>query len=106
MPAPGPCGWIAVDSKSKKADKIVTVGCPPQGMQGLAGKVEGGDITQMDVACDNGVIHVINGIMVPLPPLIGQNGGYVAGTEPGSGEGRTALDVKVGRCRLTLSSTH
>jgi hypothetical protein len=29
---------------------------------------------------------LIDGIMVPLPPLIGQNGGYVAGTEPGSGE--------------------
>ena len=26
---------------------------------------------------------------------IGQNGGYVAGTEPGSGEGRTGLDTKV-----------
>jgi hypothetical protein len=57
----GPCCWIAVDSKSKKADKIVTVGCPPQGMQGLAGKVEGGDIKEMDIACDNGVIHVIDG---------------------------------------------
>ena len=33
--------------------------------------------------------------MIPLPPLIGQNGGYVAGTEAGSGEGRTGLDTKV-----------
>jgi len=40
-------------------------------------------------------VHVIDGVAAPKPPLVGQNGGYVAGTEPGSGEGRTGLDTKV-----------
>ena len=84
---------IAVDVKSAKPK--ILVGCPPQGMQGLAGKVEGGFITTVDVMADNGVIHVIDAVMIPKPPLVGQNGGYVAGTEPGSGAGRTGLDVKV-----------
>eukprot|EP00227_Mantoniella_beaufortii_P012557 CAMPEP_0197574898 /NCGR_PEP_ID=MMETSP1326-20131121/478_1 /TAXON_ID=1155430 /ORGANISM="Genus nov. species nov., Strain RCC2288" /LENGTH=220 /DNA_ID=CAMNT_0043137561 /DNA_START=44 /DNA_END=706 /DNA_ORIENTATION=- len=86
---------VAIDSKTKKADKIIIVGCPPQGTQGLAGDVEGGDIIQVDIECSNGVIHVIDGVMIPKPPLVGQNGGYVAGTVPGSGEGRTGLDTKV-----------
>ena len=29
---------------------------------------------------DNGVVHVIDGVAAPKPPLVGQNGGYVAGT--------------------------
>jgi hypothetical protein len=84
---------IAIDSKTTPGK--VEVGAPPQGMQGLAGRVDGGFITQMDIDADNGVIHAIDGVASPKVPLIGQNGGYVAGTEPGSGEGRTGLDTKV-----------
>jgi uncharacterized surface protein with fasciclin (FAS1) repeats len=84
---------ITVDTRSEKPN--VVIGPAPRGMQGLPGKVVGGKITTKDLAADNGVIHVIDGVMIPEPPLIGQNGGYVAGTEPGSGEGRTGLDTKV-----------
>jgi hypothetical protein len=73
----------------------VEVGCPPQGTQGLAGRVDGGFIVASDLEADTGVVHVLDGVATPKPPLIGQNGGYVAGTEPGSGEGRTGLDTKV-----------
>ena len=66
-------------------------------MQGLAGAVVGGKIVSKDLAADNGIIHGIDTVMMPEPPLDGQNGGYVAGTEPGSGEGRTGLDTKVTR---------
>ena len=83
----------AIDSKTTPGK--VEVGAPPQGMQGLAGRVDGGFVTQMDIDADNGVIHAIDGVASPKVPLIGQNGGYVAGTEPGSGEGRTGLDTKV-----------
>ena len=57
--------------------------------------VNGANVTLADVSTSNGVIHVIDGVASPKVPLIGQNGGYVAGTEPGSGEGRTGLDTKV-----------
>ena len=53
------------------------------------------NVTLADVQASNGIIHVIDGVATPKPPLIGQNGGYVAGTVPGSGEGRTGLDTKV-----------
>jgi uncharacterized surface protein with fasciclin (FAS1) repeats len=86
---------IAIDSKTFKAEGKIEVGAPPQGTQGLAGRVDGGFIVQTDIEADNGVIHIIDGVASPKVPLIGQNGGYVAGTEPGSGEGRTGLDVKV-----------
>lgn len=84
---------IAIDSKTTPGQ--VEVGAPPQGTQGLSGRVDGGFIKQMDIEADNGVIHVIDGVASPKAPLIGQNGGYVAGTVPGSGEGRTGLDTKV-----------
>ena len=84
---------IAIDSKTTPGK--VEVGAPPQGTQGLAGRVDGGFVTQMDIEADNGVIHAIDGVASPKVPLIGQNGGDVAGTEPGSGEGRTGLDTKV-----------
>ncbi|MDC1215540.1 fasciclin domain-containing protein [bacterium] len=84
---------IAIDSKTTPGE--VEVGAPAQGTQGLAGRVDGGFVKQMDIEADNGVIHVIDGVASPKVPLIGQNGGYVAGTEPGSGEGRTGLDTKV-----------
>lgn len=83
---------VAVDIRAVKGS--ILVGQPAQGMQGLAGTPQGGFISQ-SINCDNGVIHVIDGVMIPLPPLVGQNGGYVAGTEAGSGEGRTGLDTKV-----------
>jgi len=86
---------IAVDIRSQKPD--IVVGPAPQGMQGLAGAVVGGKIVSKDLAADNGIIHGIDTVMMPEPPLVGQNGGYVAGTEPGSGEGRTGLDTKVTR---------
>ena len=86
---------IAIDSKTFKTEGKIEVGMPPQGTQGLAGRVDGGFIVQTDIEADNGVIHIIDGVASPKVPLIGQNGGYVAGTEPGSGEGRTGLDVKV-----------
>jgi hypothetical protein len=84
---------IAIDTKTTPGK--IEVGAPEQGTQGLAGRVDGGFVTQTDIDADNGVIHVIDGVASPKVPLIGQNGGYVAGTEPGSGEGRTGLDTKV-----------
>ena len=84
---------IAIDSKSTPGK--VEVGAPPQGTQGLSGRVDGGFVVKMDIEADNGVIHVLDGVASPKAPLIGQNGGYVAGTEPGSGAGRTGLDTKV-----------
>ena len=57
--------------------------------------VAGNKVVMPDIEASNGVIHVIDGVASPKVPLIGQNGGYVAGTEPGSGEGRTGLDTKV-----------
>lgn len=84
---------ISVDTRSQKPS--IVVGPAPQGFQGMPGHVVGGKILQTDVLADNGIIHIIDGVMIPEPPLIGQNGGYVAGTEPGSGEGRTGLDTKV-----------
>ncbi|CAL6330519.1 unnamed protein product [Bathycoccus prasinos] len=86
---------IAIDSKTFKTEGRIEVGMPPQGTQGLAGRVDGGFIGAVDIEFDNGIIHVIDGVATPKPPLIGQNGGYVAGTVPGSGEGRTGLDTKV-----------
>lgn len=87
---------IAIDSKTFKKEGKIEVGSPPQGTQGLAGRVDGGFVVAVDIQCDNNsVIHVIDRVASPKVPLIGQNGGYVAGTEPGSGEGRTGLDVKV-----------
>jgi uncharacterized surface protein with fasciclin (FAS1) repeats len=84
---------IAIDSKTFKAEGRIEVGSPPQGTQGLAGRVDGGFVIR-SVEADNGVVHVLDGVATPKKALIGQNGGYVAGTEPGSGEGRTGLDVK------------
>ena len=84
---------IAIDTKTTPGK--IEVGAPEQGTQGLAGRVDGGFVTQTDIDADNGVIHFIDGVASPKVPLIGQNGGYVAGTEPGSGEGRTGLDTKV-----------
>ena len=83
---------IAIDTKTTPGK--IEVGAPEQGTQGLAGRVDGGFVTQTDIDADNGVIHVIDGVASPKVPLIGQNGGYVAGTEPGSGEGRTGLDTR------------
>lgn len=86
---------IAIDSKTFKKEGKIEVGMPPQGTQGLAGRVDGGFVIATDIEFDAGVIHVLDGVATPKPPLIGQNGGYVAGTIPGSGEGRTGLDQKV-----------
>ena len=44
--------------------------------------MDGGFIKQMNIKADNGVIHVIDGVASPKAPLIGQNGGYVAGPLP------------------------
>jgi len=61
---------ITVDTRSQKPS--IVVGPAPRGMQGLAGAVVGGKITTTDLAADNGVIHVIDGVMIPEPPLVGQ----------------------------------
>ena len=50
---------IAIDSKSFKDEGKVEVGCPPQGTQGLAGRVDGGFIVQSDLDADTGVVHVL-----------------------------------------------
>jgi uncharacterized surface protein with fasciclin (FAS1) repeats len=59
---------ITVDTRSEKPN--VVIGPAPRGMQGLPGKVVGGKITTKDLAADNGVIHVIDGVMIPEPPLV------------------------------------
>eukprot|EP00238_Polyblepharides_amylifera_P004489 CAMPEP_0196577918 /NCGR_PEP_ID=MMETSP1081-20130531/6910_1 /TAXON_ID=36882 /ORGANISM="Pyramimonas amylifera, Strain CCMP720" /LENGTH=182 /DNA_ID=CAMNT_0041896981 /DNA_START=274 /DNA_END=822 /DNA_ORIENTATION=+ len=89
------CEGTKIDIDIRSIKGVTQVGAPPRGTQGLAGTVEGGKITKSDIQASNGTIHLIDGLMVPKAPLIGQNGGYVAGTEPGSGEGRTGLDTKV-----------
>ena len=48
----------------------ILVGQPAQGMQGLAGTPQGGFISQ-SIQCDNGVVHVIDGVVrrfAHLPP--------------------------------------
>ena len=55
--------------------------------------------TEHTVLEDEGVfvrVHTPNGLEGPAPCVYTvHGGGYVAGTEPGSGEGRTGLDTKV-----------
>ena len=60
---------IAIDTKTTPGK--IEVGAPEQGTQGLAGRVDGGFVTQTDIDADNGVIHVIDGVATPKPPLIG-----------------------------------
>ena len=44
------------------------------GKQGLASAIIGGLIVTPDVQCDNGIIHVIDAVLLPLRPLPGNNG--------------------------------
>lgn len=64
---------ITVDDKTG-GKGVLRVGCKEQGKQGLAAAVIGGKITQADIAADNGLIHVIDAVLIPIPPPPDNNG--------------------------------
>jgi uncharacterized surface protein with fasciclin (FAS1) repeats len=41
-------------------------------------QVIGGAITKADIACDNGLIHVVDAVLIPIPPPPPSNGGGYA----------------------------
>ncbi len=45
------------------------------GKQGLAAAIIGGAITKADIECTNGLIHVIDAVLIPVPPPPPSNGG-------------------------------
>ena len=47
--------------------------------QGLAGLPLGGFVVETDIAADNGIIHVVDGVFKPQTPLPGNNGSGSAG---------------------------
>ena len=53
---------------------VVRIGCKEVGKQGLNAAVIGGAITQADVAADNGLIHVVDAVLIPIKPPPGNNG--------------------------------
>lgn len=68
---------IQVNVRAKKGSLLL--GSPVQGTQGLAGLPLGGFVVEMDVAADNGVIHVVDGVFKPQIPLPSNNGSGSAG---------------------------
>ncbi|KAG1674396.1 hypothetical protein FOA52_012923 [Chlamydomonas sp. UWO 241] len=69
---------LQVNLKAKKGS--VLMGSPQQGVQGLAGLPTGGFVTaEKDIVCDNGLIHVVDGVFKPQEPLPGNNGSGSAG---------------------------
>jgi uncharacterized surface protein with fasciclin (FAS1) repeats len=51
------------------------VGCKESGKQGLDSAVIGGAITKADIECSNGLIHVIDAVLIPIAPPPPSNGG-------------------------------
>jgi uncharacterized surface protein with fasciclin (FAS1) repeats len=67
---------ITLDTKTG-GKGVVRVGCKEAGKQGLASAVIGGAITKTDIECTNGLIHVIDAVLIPvLPPPPNNGGGY------------------------------
>lgn len=67
---------------TKTGGKGVTiVGSKEVGKQGLNAAIIGGKIVQTDIECTNGLIHVVDAVLIPFKPLPGDNGtGATGGT--------------------------
>jgi uncharacterized surface protein with fasciclin (FAS1) repeats len=67
---------LAINKRIKKGS--LKVGSPEQGTQGLAGNPLGGFILG-EIPCDNGIIHVVDGVIKPQEVLPANNGSGSAG---------------------------
>ena len=68
---------LSIDTKTG-GKGVVRVGCKEPGKQGLNSEIIGGAITKADIACDNGLIHVVDTVLIPIPPPPPSNGGGYA----------------------------
>eukprot|EP00218_Dolichomastix_sp_CCMP3274_P014997 CAMPEP_0170140980 /NCGR_PEP_ID=MMETSP0033_2-20121228/6711_1 /TAXON_ID=195969 /ORGANISM="Dolichomastix tenuilepis, Strain CCMP3274" /LENGTH=210 /DNA_ID=CAMNT_0010377219 /DNA_START=45 /DNA_END=677 /DNA_ORIENTATION=+ len=66
--------YTGSSDEKETAKGEICIGAPFQSTQGLPGPIEGGVITQTDLEADNGVVHVVDGVMIPKEPLPGDNG--------------------------------